>query len=63
MGFAVFYLLIAREIEEKYLSGDINIYSRGGDFSDGKPIIVNIGGQKLTYRLGFLGRISKGGSG
>lgn len=60
MGFAVFYLLVAREIEEKYLRGDINIYSRGGDFSDGKPITLDIGGQKLTYRLNLLGRIFRG---
>lgn len=57
VSFAQYYMLSARELEEKYFSSELQTVSRGGDFSSGKSVQIKIGNNFKHLRMGFLGRL------
>ena len=52
-----YYILCARELEEKYLSDSVKTVSRGGLFAEGQKVILEIDGKPLEVRMGKLARI------
>jgi len=55
-----YYLLSARELEEHYLSQQVQTISRGGDFADRKAVSLEIGGARITRRMKLLPRLIRG---
>jgi len=49
--FVNYYILSAREIEEKYLIGEVNTISRGGTFSNGGEVKIELKSEQLERRL------------
>ena len=52
--YSTYYILAARELEEKYLSDPVKTLSRGGLFAEGKPITLEIGGEPKPLRMSRL---------
>ena len=59
-GYVTYYLLSARELEEHYLSQQVQTISRGGDFADRKAVSLEIGGARITRRMKLLPRLIRG---
>jgi len=57
-----YYVLSARELEEKFLSKVITTASRGGAFADGKPVSIEIGGAPKKIRMGWWSRKTSAGN-
>jgi hypothetical protein len=57
---AVYYTLSARELEERFLSHRIRIISRGGDFSDGSGVSLQIGERQTTRQMPWWVRRIRG---
>ena len=55
--FAAYYILSAREIEERYFSNSVKTLSRGGDFGDGKSITLQLGQSETKRKLSFWARL------
>ena len=55
----VYWILSARELEEKYLPAGLTTISRGGLFADGKSVDLTIGGRDLKVRMSRVSRIFK----
>ncbi len=53
---AEYYILSARELEERYLSPSVVTISRGAIFADGKPVDFELQGIKVSKRLGKFAR-------
>ena len=51
-----YWVLSARELEEKYLSGGVEIVSRGGRFADGAPVELEISGRTVSLRMSRMSR-------
>jgi len=51
-----YWILSARELEEKHLSSVVKTVSRGGAFAEGEPVNFFIGGKMITYRMSWVGR-------
>jgi hypothetical protein len=49
--YSAYYVLSAREIEEKYLSPQITTLSRGGVYGGGKAVSLHIGGALTSQRM------------
>lgn len=54
-----YWILSARELEERYLANPVKTLSRGGVFADDdeEPVSFIIGGETRPYRMSRLGRI------
>lgn len=52
-----YYILSARELEEKYLSDPVKTVSRGGVLAEGAPVTIEIGGAPKELRMNRLARI------
>jgi hypothetical protein len=55
--YRIYWVLSAREFEEKYLADSVKIASRGASFADGKPVQFEIAGKPLTFRLSMWSRL------
>jgi hypothetical protein len=56
--YRAYYLMTAREIEEQYFGRIVTTLSRGGEFANGKPTTLKIGGKKYVTRLSFWSRLA-----
>jgi hypothetical protein len=54
-----YYVMSAREIEERFLANTIKTVSRGGTFADGQPINIIIDGKPKMLRMSWCSRIAK----
>lgn len=54
-----YYILSARELEEKYLFEPVQIVSRGGHFRDGIPVSIEIGCKPVQLRMSRVARALK----
>jgi hypothetical protein len=52
-----YYILSARELEEKYLSDPVETLSRGGRLAEGSPVTIEIGSAHEELRMSRLARI------
>jgi hypothetical protein len=57
VGYSDYYIMSARELEEKYLSDSVKTVSRGGLFAEGNPVTIEIGGKRKELRMGRLARV------
>lgn len=55
--YANYYVLSARELEEKYLSDPIKTVSRGGFFAEGSTVTIEIDGAPFKRRMSKCARI------
>jgi hypothetical protein len=46
-----YWILSARELEERYMAAEVVTVSRGGPFSSGKPVSFVIDGKPYIYRM------------
>jgi hypothetical protein len=51
-----YWILTARELEERYLHPAVRTVSRGNVFAEGRPAEFFVGGQRMTHRMSWLGR-------
>jgi len=58
--FTAYYVLSAREIEERYFLKSVKTLSRGGDFADGKSVILDIGQSKIKRQMSIWARLTRG---
>jgi hypothetical protein len=58
--YAAYYLLSARELEEHYLSQQVKTLSRGGIFSNGGTVSLEISDGKTTRRMSLWARLLRG---
>ncbi len=52
-----YYILCAREIEQKYLSDPVKTVSRGGLFGEGGTVTIEIDGESIQLRMSRWARI------
>ena len=55
-----YWVSSARELEERYLSGTLKTTSRGGQFADGKPVTIEINGERTVICMSKLARRFRG---
>jgi len=55
-AYSDYWVMSARELEEKFLSDPVEIISRGGLFAEGKTVSVEIGGEPIELRMNTLAR-------
>ena len=55
--YSAYYILSAREIEERYLSDAVKTLARGGVFGSGKVVTFKLGGTEVTRRMSFWARL------
>ena len=55
--YGIYYVLSARELEEKYLSDQVRTVSRGGLFAEGSNVTIEIGGKPVQLRMSRLARL------
>jgi len=60
--YQTYYVLSARELEERFLSDMVKTVSRGGTFADGRPISIQIDGKPKTLRMSWWSRLARAGS-
>lgn len=53
----IYWIFSAREIEERFLINSVKTISRGGDFTDGKEISLQIGSKPRKFQMSRLGRL------
>jgi len=51
-----YWIFSGREIEERFLSSSVDIIRRGGDFTRGEEVTLQIGGQPTKRQMSWLGR-------
>jgi len=56
-AYGYYYILSARELEEKYLSDPIQTVSRGGCFGEGGTVSVEISSKPVQLRMSRMARI------
>lgn len=56
-----YYVMSARELEERFLSNVIETASRGGTFAQGCPVSIQIDGKPKTLRMSRWSRIASAG--
>lgn len=54
-----YFILSARELEEKYLVDPVRTLSRGAAFSDGKPVSLEVAGASVTRRMSLCSRLMR----
>lgn len=54
-----YWVLSARELEERYMSPVVRTAARGGDFAQGRPVELFIGGKTITRRVPWAGRVAR----
>jgi hypothetical protein len=59
IGYADYYVMSARELEEKYLQNSVKTVSRGGLFAEGKPVNIEIDGKLKELRMNRLARMMR----
>lgn len=52
-----YFVMSARELEEKFLAPEVQTSSRGGTFTDGGQISVEISGKQKLLKMSLWGRI------
>jgi hypothetical protein len=52
-----YYLLSARELEERFLSDQVKTLSRGSQYATGRNTELTLNGSSRVIRIDFLGRI------
>lgn len=60
VAYSDYYIMSARELEEKYLSDSVKTISRGGLFGEGNPVTIEISGERKELRMSRLARIVRG---
>ena len=60
--YQTYYVLSARELEERFLSDIVITTSRGGTFADGCPISIQIDGKPKRLQMSWWSRLSSAGS-
>ncbi|MCC6499828.1 MAG: hypothetical protein IT313_06130 [Anaerolineales bacterium] len=58
--YVTYYLLSAREIEERYFPNTVKTFSRGGYFAHGKTVILEIGQSEQKRQMDPLSRLIRG---
>ncbi len=58
--YLAYYILSARELEEKFLGNNVTTLSRGGIYSNGKSVKLTINDAEINLRMSFWSRIVKG---
>ena len=58
-GHQAYWVLSAREIEERYMGPAVRTVARGGDYAGGRPVELVIGGAPDTRRLPWAGRLAR----
>ncbi len=53
----IYFVMSARELEEKYLCEPIKTVSRGGLFAAGEPVPMDIKGEPPTRRMRLASRV------
>ena len=56
-----YYVLSARELEERFFSGVIKTSSRGGTFADGHSVTLDIDGKPRTLQMSWWSRRASAG--
>jgi hypothetical protein len=56
-SYSQYYLLSARELEEKYLGDTVRTLSRGGKLAKGEEVELYIGGQAMKIRMSLPARL------
>jgi hypothetical protein len=51
-----YYVMSAREIEERFLAHIVKTISRGGAFAEGQPVTIEIGGKPKDLQLSWWSR-------
>ena len=51
-----YYLMSAREIEERFLTHTVKTVSRGGEYAEGLPVTIEIGGKLKTFQMSWWSR-------
>lgn len=59
VDYQIYFMLSARELEEKYLVDPIQTLSRGAAFADGKTVTVEVNGSRIPLRMGFWSRMAR----
>jgi hypothetical protein len=54
-----YYVMSARELEERFLAPVVKTVSRGGAFAEGQPVIIEIGGKPKTLLMSWWSRRSR----
>jgi hypothetical protein len=52
-----YWILSARELEERYLAPAVRVVSRGGSYADGAPVELMLSGRYQTVQPSRVGRI------
>lgn len=55
--YQVYFILSARELEEKYLADPVSVLSRGAVFANGKAISLEVAGGSTTHRMSLWSRL------
>jgi hypothetical protein len=56
-AYSDYYVMSARELEEKYLSDPVKTVSRSGLFAEGETVIIEISGKPIELHMGKLARV------
>jgi len=56
-AYYIYWILPAREIEERHLSGSVQTIFHGSNFAEGKQVEVEVGGKKKQFQMSRWGRL------
>ena len=56
-AYSDYFVMSARELEEKYLSNSVQTISRGGKFAEGENVHIEIGNNSVDMKMSFLARL------
>lgn len=51
-----YWIFSARELEEKYLNPPVKTVSRGGHFTEGKKVLIEIDNKNKNYQMSYISR-------